>query len=206
VQQLVTTSVTSQIDMFNWRFYLQWLSACALIPVIAVIIRQHLKINQISQIVAVLSSLPRTCSFELRRQEAVTTTTLADEKSEMTQDYSSWLVKQLVTEISGIETSFFTITAFLIIGIFIVIILLWRYAMGRHSYIFLEAISPVDFLQLRICKLPNATRNFALALGKISLQIQHLGCIGIAHINGNVALTNSLTRQPIQMPYTVHDN
>jgi hypothetical protein len=108
-----------------------------------------------------------------------------------------------VTEISVIEASFFTITAFLIIGIFIVVILLWRYAMGRHSYIFLEAISPVDCLQLCICKLPIATRNFALVHGKISLQIQQLGCIGIAHINGNVALTNSFTHQPIQMPTTL---
>jgi hypothetical protein len=101
MQQLVTTSVTSQIDMFNWRFYLQRLPAFALIPVIAVIIRQHIKINQISQIVAVLSSLPRTHSFELRRQDAVTATTLVDEKSEVIQDYSAGLFKQLVSRDIG---------------------------------------------------------------------------------------------------------
>jgi hypothetical protein len=152
MQQLVTTSATSQIDMFNWRFYLQWIPPIALIQVIAIIIRQHLKINQISQIVAVLSTLPRTHSFELRRQDAVTTTTLDDEKSDVTQDYSSWLIKRLVTELSVIEASFATITAFLIIGIFIVVILLWRYAMCRHSSIFREAISPVVVTYVHIAK------------------------------------------------------
>ena len=200
MHQLTAESVKSNTNMFDWRFYVQWAPAVLILPIVAVVIRQHIRLNHISKLVIMMSSLHRTQAFELRRLATTTAMEVDEEGLSVTQDYSLWLVQQLLRDISVTEAIFFAIIIGLIISIGIALISLWHYAMGRHSYIYIEALSPTDCLQLRICKLPNATRTFSLTHGRITIKIQHLGCIAIAHITANLQLTNTLTQKPIKAP------
>jgi hypothetical protein len=202
MSELAKESVRSKMNVFDWQFYVQWAPAVLILPILAVLVRQQIRINQISQVVIMLSSISRTHAFELRR--LTTTTSLASTQNiTVAQEYPSWLINQLWTEISVIDATFFAIVIGLIISITIAVIALWQYAMGRHSYIYIEALSTTDCLQLRVCKLPNASRNFALTHGKITIQIQHFGCIAVAYIRGNLKVTNTLTQKRINAPTTL---
>ena len=204
MNQLLDTNMTPHINSWlDWKFYLPWVPAALFLPVIINLLRQHSRINHLTQLITVMSSVTRSHAFELRRRPTTLASTMFLNTPATTSDISTWLVQQLVSEITSVDTVMFTILMLLIIGTIIVGTVMWRYAINRHSYIYLEIYSPLDCVQLLICKLPNPSRTFALTHSKITLKLRQLGCIAFISIRGKIQIINTLTKQSIKIPTTL---
>jgi hypothetical protein len=150
-----------------------------------------------------MSTLPKSHAFELKSMQTAPTSAMFMDSSVTTPGISTWLLQQLVNEITSVDTARFTILTIAMIAIIIVRTVMWRYAVNRHSYIYLEVYSPLDCIQVSICKLSNPTRNFAVTHNKITLTICQLGCMAIIFIQGKFEITNTLTKQLIETPTTM---
>jgi hypothetical protein len=201
MHQLMAATVTEK-QSTDWRNYLQWTAAVVIIPIMAVIVWQHIKIRQLAQMIAIITALPKGHAFELLRPEIGASTTMATTGEMTTMQVIPLIIQQMISSITVVDTLMFSLLILLFLSLAISMIALWHYTKHRRSYIYLEAISPRDCIQIQLCRLPNATRNFALSHLKIDLKVRQLGCMAILQIQGNFQITNTLTDESVKAPKT----
>jgi hypothetical protein len=201
MHQLMTATVTEK-QSTDWRDYLQWTAADVIIPITAVIVRQYIKSRQLAQMIAIITTLPKGHAFELLRPEISAPTATVNTSAMSTTQAIPFMIQQMISSITVVDTLMFSLLMLMFFSLAIAMIALWHYTKHRRSYIYLEAISPRDCIHIQLCRLPNATRNFALPHSKIDLKVRQLGCMAILQIQGNFQITNTLTDEIVKAPKT----
>jgi hypothetical protein len=108
MHELMTATVTGKQNT-DWQDYLQWSAAALTIPIMALIVRQQIKIKQLAQMITIITALPKGHAFELLRPELRTATTMATTSEMTTMNVISLLVQQMMNNITVIDTLMFSL-------------------------------------------------------------------------------------------------